>query len=123
MQFELNHNIGQQTVIVQFQSLKTNRYVWQALQKVFEKLGGKLLGFPDYGIDNWEFPSFITSQVIQEIIHNTCFVCGGLMGDSTAIQNESLRVKTSQGEIHYPDGNNTKVIKVRKCQTCGHSHT
>lgn len=123
MQFELNHNIGQQTVIVQFQSLKTNRYVWQALQKVFEKLGGKLLGFPDYGIDNWEFPSFITSDVIQEIIHNTCFVCGGLMQDGEAIKNNTLFIRKNQGTIHYEDHSSSKVIKVRKCSSCGHSHT
>lgn len=74
--------------------------------------------------------SFVTSQVIQEIIRNTCFKCGGLMKDGQAIQNGKLLVSsydsavgTYQGVIEYPDVNNHSVIKVRKCTVCGHSHT
>jgi len=93
----------------------------------FEKIGGK--------VDNdnsciFHFPSFITSQVIEEVIRNTCFVCGGLMGDGQAIQNSKIIIEsydsaidTYEGRIEYPDTNNYSTIKVRKCSTCGHSHT
>lgn len=118
MQFELSHRIGETFNDVRLSFDRMNTATIVSLAKSFNRIGGKAIGYT-----LWRFPSFITSEVIQEIIHNTCFECGGLMGDSTAIQNESLRIKTSQGEIHYPDGNNTKVIKVRKCQSCGHSHT
>ncbi len=73
----------------------------------FEKIGGK--------VDNdnsciFHFPSFITSQVLEEIIRNTCFVCGGLMKDDT--------VKIPNLTEDYPFN-----VKVRKCTNCGHSHT
>lgn len=89
----------------------------------FEKIGGK--------VDNdnsciFHFPSFITSQVLEEIIHNTCFVCGGLMKDGQAIQNGTLKLpgdRENNDYTPYPDTTNYSVIKVRKCSICGHSHT
>lgn len=71
----------------------------------------------------WEFPTEITEEHPQEIIHNTCFVCGGLMQDGQAIKNHPLRVQSEWGEVHYSDPNNHKMIQVRKCTSCGHSHT
>ena len=72
------------------------------------------------------FPSFITSQVLQEVIHNTCFVCGGLMKDSTAFKNQDV-VEVPNGltmTSHvFKGAGEARQIKVRKCTVCGHSHT
>ena len=78
----------------------------------------------------WIFPLFINRQIIEEIVHNTCFVCGELMKDGQAIQEGKMYVSsfdnaidTYQGEIEYSNPQDSKVIKVRKCIACGHSHT
>lgn len=120
MQFEMSVGTDYSTV-----TFKTFGHA--NMKIVFERLGGKMT---DNSYLNWLFPSFITSEVIQEVIHNTCFVCGGLMKDGTAIQNGKILVSsydsavdTYEGEIEYPDANNHFVIKVRKCTSCGHSHT
>ena len=75
---------------------------------------------------DWTFPSYITSEVIQEVIRNTCFVCGGLMKDSTAFKNQDI-IEIPNGlsmTSHvYSNAGEAKQIKVRKCSSCGHSHT
>lgn len=81
-------------------------------QIFFERLGGKYKN----SLKNWTFPSFVTSEIIQEIIHNTCFKCGGLMKDDNKL---SLRfINSNQCSIKLFNEN-----KVRKCIQCGHSHT
>lgn len=99
----------------------------ESLYLSFKRLGG-VEGMHVNCIKQWKFPLFITSQIISEIIHNTCFVCGGLMTDSTAFQNtyasfddfgnDAGQRGTTQSRIGP-----AKQIKVRKCSQCGHSHT
>ncbi len=98
MQFTTSHKIGQQKMNVRFH----NKLPYDAhleLGVILCRIGGELQG--DF---SWNFPMFITSQVIKEIIHNTCFKCGGLMKNGEQL--ESFPPK-----------------QVRRCTTCGHSHT
>ena len=96
MQFEINVGTDYSTVI--FHSWKVRPSAVESILNSLHKLGGKYLREQDH----WLFPSFITSEVIQEVIHNTCFVCGGLMRD---------------------DEHPYSFEKLRKCTSCGHSHT
>ena len=98
MKFEMNHKVGTDYSTVKFNGnyLTIDYKVRDKLIRSFQRLGGEIT---EGG--NWVFPSFITSEVIKEVIHNTCFVCGGLMKDH---------------EYH------TDHI-LRKCSSCGHSHT
>lgn len=127
MQFEMQHQVGTDYSTVKF----TGNYLTipiltrDKMIRYFQRLGGIITP-----AGNWEFPSFITSEVLKEIIHNTCFVCGGLMSDGQAIQEGKMYVKsydtvtnTYQGEIEYPNPQDSRVVRVRKCQSCGHSHT
>ena len=126
MQFEMNHNVTEKVCKVTFISPhKIRRFGWTQLDETFKYLGANQCDDASY-----LFPSFITSQVIQEIINNTCFVCGGLMKDGTAIVNNKIVVEsfdsaidTYEGTIEYPDNTSVKQIKVRKCSSCGHNHT
>lgn len=125
MQFEMQHQVGTDYSTVSFQNVKINWNVIQSMMILFERLGGKMIDTNLY-----QFPVFITSEVLSEVIHNTCFVCGGLMKDGQAIQEGKVYVssydsamETYQGQIEYPNPNDSKVIKVRKCSSCGHSHT
>lgn len=97
--------------------------VFEKLIHHFERLGGVMIG-PK--ASDWTFPSYITSEVIQEVIRNTCFVCGGLMKDSTAFKNQDI-IEIPNGlsmTSHvYSNAGEAKQIKVRKCSSCGHSHT
>ncbi len=103
MQFNRTEHAGQTIAKFEFFGLTKLRPMAQrGLFSHFARLGGQEI--PITG--DWVFPSFITSQVIQTIIHNTCFVCGGLMQDSE-VQNGGI----------------SPAIKVRKCTSCGHSHT
>lgn len=97
MQFEMNHKVGTDysTVILQGH---LSAKVLESMFSVFDKLGGESI---ENTWDKWIFPSFITSEVIEEVIRNTCFVCGGLMKD----------------EEYHSDH------VLRKCTSCGHSHT
>lgn len=132
MQFEMNHKIGTDYSTVKFtagiyDTIKFKLPVIESFETSFSRLGG--IFCPDEGYV-WKFPSFIASQVLQEVIHNTCFVCGGLMKNGQAIQEGKMFVSsydsgvdTYQVQIEYPNPNDSKVIKVRKCSACGHSHT
>ena len=124
MQFELTHNVRQNIVYVKFSFNSFKIPVIQSFENSFARIGGKFQ--PEYG--DFKFPIFITSVIISEIIHNTCFVCGGLMTNSTAFQNtlvsfndfgnDSESRGTTQSRVGTP-----KQINVRKCSECGHSHT
>ena len=102
MKFEIQ--VGTDYSTVKFNAtLKLD--VFEILIHHFERLGGIMVG-PK--ASDWTFPSYITSEVIQEVIHNTCFVCGGLMRDDY--------YEEIKGAIKF----NTAI---RKCSSCGHSHT
>lgn len=107
MKFTLEHKVGTDYSTVRFENSSLPFDVWGRLIDVFEKLGGT----SQEVLAVWIFPSFITSEVLQEVIHNTCFVCGGLMKDETTI--------ISPYEIQGC----AKQIKIRRCCSCGHSHT
>lgn len=113
MQFELNHKIGTQQTEVTFtgQLYRFKPSVTKALVGAFEKLGGQV----DHEINSCKyfFPMFVTSEIIEEIIRNTCFECGGLMKDE--IQFVNLKLKNKKTD--------TIQINVRRCTICGHSHT
>lgn len=108
MQFEMNHKVGTDYSTVTFSKVKL-----EALQNVglvFLRLGGKRIEDSIPSLEDWvfTFPSFITSQVLEEVIHNTCFVCGGLMKDDYHEEmKDSIKYSTA----------------IRKCISCGHSHT
>lgn len=125
MQFNYHQNVRTNIAVVTFTNFNISRVaVKERLFNSFRKIGGNN---PLFELE-WIFPSFITSQVIQEIIHNTCFVCGGLMKDSQALENTWVGLEdfgkdfgqrgTTMSKIGQP------VMKVvRKCSSCGHSHT
>lgn len=125
MQFELTHKIGDDFVNVEFKAdIVTLKLLnIEQLKQTLKRIGGVFQD--DY---TFNFPLYITSQVISEIIHNTCFVCGGLMQDSTAIKNSLISFNdfgddaglrgTTQSRV-----GSSKMINVRKCVNCGHSHT
>ena len=88
------------------------KIVVESILDGFKKLGG--VNTESF---MWEFPTFITPQVIQEIIHNTCFVCGGLMQNAILLENGKHCISEEKANT----SNNSKAI--RKCSSCGHSHT
>lgn len=97
MQFEKNAKVGTDYSTVRFAHFDFSPSVKASLLLSFNRIGGKKIS------DTlWEFPSFIISQVIEEVIHNTCYVCGGLMKD-----------------VEHP----YSFEKIRECTCCGHSHT
>lgn len=125
MQFEFISQLGNTRML--FNESNFNDQVNATFKLVFKTLGGKP-NFLINGDKQWRFPDHITSQTISEVIHNTCFVCGGLMKDSTALQNQLISFDdfgndsgsrgTTQSRVDTP-----KQINVRKCSECGHSHT
>ena len=102
-----------------FDSTKFKVPVIESFKNSFQRIGGKLQD--DYF---WKFPPYINLNIIQEIIHNTCFVCGGLMKDSTAMVDQQLEFEHDiYGTVTQQVPGYAKQIKVRKCSSCGHSHT
>lgn len=85
-----------------YDTIKFKLPVIESFENSFSRIGGTF--HPEEGCV-WRFPSFITSEVIEEIIRNTCLVCGGLM------------------KTELKDVDNIAAITVRKCSSCGHSHT
>lgn len=96
MKFEINYKIGDKASTVTFDGLLSPS-VWCKFFDKIEFLGGQRV-FKDRS-DVWFLPSFVTSDVLQELIKNICYKCGGLMKDDLVLKN------------------------VRKCTSCGHSHT
>ena len=120
MQFE--HKVGTDYVTVNFYSI--NKLKEESRIKLYEVLNK--LGMTFGKGDEIRFPKHITSKVLEEVIRNTCFVCGGLMKDSTAFKNQDI-IEIPNGlsmTSHvYSNAGEAKQIKVRKCSSCGHSHT
>lgn len=127
MQFDYHKEIGTDYATVTFTGhlYRLPVKAHNSLMNVLEKLGGIV----DHEVNSCEFkfPSFVSSIVIAQVIHNTCFECGGLMGNGIAIQNGVLKApgdrESSICYTPYVDPNNHSVINVRKCTVCGHSHT
>ena len=122
MKFETSTNIAQKTFTIEFKTVSIKGIAILSVRDNFEKIGGQMKNTFMY----WTFPAFVTRPLIEEIIRNTCFVCGGLMRDGIAIQNGILKAsgdRENNGYTPYPDANNHSVINVRKCTVCGHSHT
>lgn len=75
----------------------------------------------------WEFPNFVTQAVLEEVIKNTCFKCGGLMTSGLALDNTWTSSddfggdKGSYGTTASKNGP-AIMVKVRKCADCGNSH-
>ena len=125
MQFELIHNTRQSTLSVKFNNMSSMKLdVLKSFYEVFHKIGGE----SQRSSNLWIFPSFITSQVISEIIRNTCFICGGLMTDGKAFDNTYVSFDDFGNDAGKRGSTQSKVgpakiVNVRKCTECGHSHT
>lgn len=124
MQFESNQTVGQTTKRVIFDFFDKLKYPAKAkFRELFWYLGGRFIRGQR---DSWEFPNHVSNETISKIIHNTCFVCGGLMKDSAALQNQDV-IEISNGlsmTSHvYSNAGKAQLVKVRKCIECGHSHT
>jgi len=125
MQFNFHHNVKSNIVVITFDNFNISKIAAkESLFNSFNKIGGNN---PLFELE-WIFPSFITSQVIQEIIKNTCFVCGGLMSDGQALENTWVGSSDFGGDYGQRGTTISKVGQpvmrvVRKCSSCGHSHT
>lgn len=124
MQFELNHNVGNSYVTIRFNTLQFKQAVRESFFDSFKRIGG-IVSIGDLG---WNFPLFINSETISEIIRNTCFVCGGQMYNSTALQNSLVSFDDFGNDAGQRGSTQSRVgdaiqINVRKCINCGHSHT
>lgn len=122
MQFIISPVQGDSSKSVEFLSIdKIKLPSLKVLKNIFFRLGGiEMSG------NIWHFPDFINSEILQEIIFNTCFECGGEMKYGKSVRNRNITVESYdsyQGIIKYPDPNNCSIIRVRKCTVCGHSHT
>jgi len=122
MQFEYHHNISQNKVAVKFE----HSLPFQAeytFNRMLMRLGGEQIT-----MSQWEFPLFITSQIIEQIINSLCYICGGIMKDGVALDNTLISYddfggdKGNRGSTQSKEGK-AKLFKVRKCESCGHSHT
>ena len=119
MQFEINVGTDYSTVRFTANVVTLKLLNIEKLKETLARIGGKFQN--DY---SWTFPSFITSQVLQEVIRNTCFVCGGLMKDGTAMVDQEFEFEHDvYGTVKQQVPGYAKQIKVRKCSSCGHSHT
>lgn len=99
-----------------FDNIKFKLPVIESFEISFQRLGGEFL--PE--TIEWKFPNHVTSEVLEEVIRNTCFVCGGLMQDSKGFAPPVVETEWGK-EIWYIAPANLR--QVRKCSSCGHSHT
>lgn len=126
MQFSLDHFSNKYSLVTFTGHLyRLPQAACLSLLTAFEKIGGKVS--PGNSC-LFLFPKNITSQQIQEIIDNTCFVCGGLMQDGQALDNQWAGSSDFGGDYGQPGTTMSKsgsaiMKKVRKCSSCGHSHT
>jgi len=124
-----NYKVSQNFVYVTFKGNIFKLKPTESFELSFERLGG--IYIPEESGEHgsvWKFPSFVSSQIIQEIIRNTCFECGGLMMNSQALQNTLVTTNDFDNDAGQRGSTQSQVgspiIKdVRKCTSCGHSHT
>lgn len=121
MQFEIQTGTDYSTV--KFNHFDFSPSVSTSLLNSFNKIGGEK-------ISNtlWKFPSFITAQILEEVIHNTCFVCGGLMQNGQALDNTWVYFDDFGNDVRQYGTTCSKIgtpvmKRVRKCSSCGHTHT
>lgn len=121
MQFEVTQRQGSDKIEVEFFGItKLSPRSFKILEDYFIRIGGLVIN----NKGSYCFPSFITSQTIKEIIHNTCFVCGELMKDSTVMIDGNVYSEPDEvGKVSIYSIGEAKQVKVRKCSSCGHSHT
>lgn len=121
MQFDYNYKVGHNVQVKFTNDLPAKAAIQFHITMCL--IGGKRID-----VLSWEFPAFISSQILSQIIHNLCFVCGGIMQDSTAFQNQLVSFDDfgddagQKGTTQSRVGTAKQVI-VRKCTDCGHSHT
>ena len=120
MNFQLNHNIGKQQITISFE--ESLDFAKLNLNQVFQKIGGYQINDKE-----WSFPLFVSFQIIETIIKNTCFKCGGSMKPSKALVNTIVSFDDfgndagQSGTTLSPVGK-PKLINVNKCSCCGHSY-
>jgi hypothetical protein len=122
MQFSIYNNVKEPFVKVSLHNTPIKPSVMGVLIQHFERLGGVS---ENGDCNDWLFPKCVTGNIIFNIIRNTCFVCGDLMKDSVAYKNEDLydQPDVLGRQKIYQQAGKAKLIKVRKCSSCGHSHT
>ncbi len=124
-----NDKASQNFVYATFNSKITKLLPFKSLLLSFERIGGVYC--PDESGTHgsvWKFPIFISSQILEEIIKNTCIECGGLMSDGQALDNTWVSSDDFGGDALKRGSTISKqgpavFKKVRKCTSCGHSHT
>jgi len=124
MTFTITHRLGTPKIKVVFDYSSMTMIALNKFNNLLLKLGGEqLVGEEVY----WEFPNFITQAVLEEVIKNTCFKCGGVMTSGIALDN----TWTSSDDFGGDKGNYGTtaskngpaiMVKVRKCADCGYSH-
>jgi len=122
MQFTIEEYVGNPTKKVIFdnswEKIEYNSRL--RIKEIFSYLGGI-----HHSNGHWEFPVNINNDTIIAVIKNTCFICGGLMKNSTALHNGDLYglPDVVGKQTIYSQADEAKLRKVRKCSHCGHSHT
>ena len=112
MQFEISSSLKR--VVVTFTNFNISKVA--AKEKLFSNfriIGGNN---PLFELE-WVFPPFVTLSLVQEIIHNTCFVCGGLMQNAILLENGKHCISEEKANT----SNNSNAI--RTCSSCRHSPT
>lgn len=126
---EFNHKVSENFVYATFLGNIFKLLPTESLELSFERIGGVYC--PDESGTHgsvWKFPVFISSEILKEIIRNTCFECGGLMKDGDALDNTWISFEDFGNDVGKRGTTMTKqgqpiIKKVRKCVNCGHSHT
>lgn len=124
MQFERTHKVGTDYSTVKFYPHNVKGTALLSIIDTLMKIGGKM----GETVSDWTFPILTTSYTINQVIRNTCFVCGGLMQDGIAFDNTHVSFDDFGGDAGEKGTTqskcgNAKLLTVRKCTVCGHSHT
>lgn len=102
MKFEIQ--VGTDYSTVRFHPHNVKGMALLSIIETLMRIGGEM----GDTVSDWTFPMWTTRHTINQVIRNTCFVCGGLMKDDYH--------EETKGAIKF----NTAI---RKCSSCGHSHT
>lgn len=120
---EYNHKIGKKFVTVTFEGDVDKVLVnLQKLSGVFQPDLSTILHTV------WTFPVFVSFDLLNEVIKNTCFKCGGVMINGYALDNTWVSFDDFGNDAESRGTTMTKqgdpvLKKVRKCASCGHSHS